>query len=77
MTRTSGKTWKRQDRGLPQSQAWLTVKRQAMCADSCDPVGVYFGTTNGEIWGSRDEGEHWSCLARHLPHVYSVEAAER
>ena len=76
-TRTSGKTWKRQDRGLPQSQAWLTVKRQAMCADTCDPVGIYFGTTNGEIWGSRDEGEHWSCLARHLPHIYSVEAAER
>ena len=26
-------------------------------------IGVYFGTTNGEVWGSIDEGESWRCLA--------------
>ena len=39
----------------PRSQAWWTVKRQAMTADAHDPVGLYFGTTSGELWTSRDE----------------------
>ncbi len=76
VTRNAGKTWKRQDAGLPKSQGWLTVKRQAMGADSHDPVGVYFGTTSGEIWASRDEGGKWTCIARHLPEIYAVEAVE-
>ncbi len=70
-----GKSWQRQASGLPKTQAWLTVKRQAMTADQGSPLGVYFGTTSGEIWGSRDEGRTWKCLAAHLPHVYAVEAA--
>ena len=60
---------------LPSHTAWLTVKRQAMNADQADPVGLYFGTTGGEVWGSRDEGRRFACLARHLPHIYSVETA--
>jgi photosystem II stability/assembly factor-like uncharacterized protein len=76
VTRDAGRTWRRLDRGLPRGQAWLTVKRQAMTADAGDPVGIYFGTTNGEVWGSADEGEAWTCLARHLPHVYALEVAE-
>ena len=71
----AGKTWQRQARGLPDSQAWLTVKRQAMSADDGEPVGVYFGTTSGEVWGSRDEGRTWKRLAAHLPEIYSVETA--
>jgi len=76
VTRDGGKKWKRQDRNLP-AKAWFTVKRQAMANDACEPVGIYFGTTSGEIWGSRDEGERWTCLARHLPHIYSVEVAQK
>ena len=60
------------DAGLPPKQAWWTVKRQAMCGDSRDPIGLYFGTTSGEIWASRNEGSSWTCLARHLPQVFSV-----
>jgi hypothetical protein len=52
------------------------VKRQAMTVDTRDPVGVYFGTTSGEIWASADEGASWECLARHLPEIYSVEHAD-
>jgi photosystem II stability/assembly factor-like uncharacterized protein len=70
-----GKTWQRHATGLPSTQAWLTVKRQAMTADTGEPVGVFFGTTGGEVWGSRDEGRTWKCLAAHLPHIYAVEAA--
>jgi photosystem II stability/assembly factor-like uncharacterized protein len=75
-TRNAGKTWQRQDVGLPAQQAWWTVKRQAMGADARDPVGLYFGTTSGELWASRDEGSRWACIARHLPEIYAVEAAE-
>lgn len=75
-TTDAGGAWTRQDRGLPSANAWFTVKRQAMTAVGSDPVSLYFGTTQGEIWCSRDEGENWTCLARHLPHIYSVETAE-
>jgi len=74
-SRDAGASWRRLDAGLPRAQAWYTVKRQAMCADPLDPVGLYFGTTSGEVWASFDEGESWNCLCLHLPHVYSVEAA--
>lgn len=75
-TRDGGANWQRLDKGLPTSQAWWTVKRQAMTADRQDSVGLYFGTTSGELWQSRDEGGEWHCLARHLPEIYAVEAAE-
>ena len=75
-TRDGGASWQRLDQGLPASQAWWTVKRQAMTADRQDPVGLYFGTTSGELWQSRDEGRQWDCIARHLPEIYAVEAAE-
>jgi photosystem II stability/assembly factor-like uncharacterized protein len=76
VTRNGGKRWQRLDTGLPADQAWWTVKRQAMTADAQDPVGLYFGTTSGELWTSRDEGNRWTTLARHLPEIYAVEAAD-
>ncbi|MGH8661866.1 MAG: glycosyl hydrolase, partial [Burkholderiales bacterium] len=75
VTRNAGNSWQRLDAGLPGKQGWWTVKRQAMCADASDPVGLYFGTTSGELWMSRDEGRRWSCIARHLPEIYAVETA--
>jgi hypothetical protein len=75
-TRDGGKTWQRLDKGLPKNQAWWTVKRQAMGADAQDPVGLYFGTTSGELWMSRDEGKRWAVIAQHLPEIYAVEAAQ-
>ncbi|AUN96002.1 WD40/YVTN/BNR-like repeat-containing protein [Pseudazoarcus pumilus] len=74
-TQDAGASWQRLDQGMPREQAWWTVKRQAMCADAHDPVGLYFGTTSGELWASVDEGAHWRCIARHLPEIYAVEAA--
>jgi photosystem II stability/assembly factor-like uncharacterized protein len=73
-SRDGGRTWKRQDQGLPKSQTWWTVKRQAMSLDGRDPTGLYFGTTSGEVWASRDEGRSFRSIARHLPEIYSVEA---
>lgn len=76
VSRNAGKTWQRLDGGLPASQGWFTVLRQAMSGDARDPVGLYFGTTGGEVWASRNEGVKWSCIARHLPQIYAVEAVQ-
>ena len=75
VTRDAGRRWRRLAVGLPKRQAWWTVMRQAMAADAGAPVGLYLGTTGGELWASRDEGARWGCLARHLPEIYAVEAA--
>ncbi len=74
-TRDGGQSWQRHDAGLPAAQAWWTVKRQAMCVDRQSVVGLYLGTTSGEIWHSGDEGRSWACMARHLPEIYALEAA--
>ncbi len=72
VTRDAGGSWSRLDSGLPE-RGWFTVKRQAMCVDQRDPVGIYFGTTTGEVWASTDEGVSWRQIAAHLPEIYSVE----
>jgi photosystem II stability/assembly factor-like uncharacterized protein len=76
VTRDAGKSWERQADGLPREQAWFTVFRQAMTADAHDPLGLYFGTTAGELWASTNEGARWECIARHLPRIHAVECAE-
>jgi hypothetical protein len=75
VTRNGGKTWQRLDQGLPESQAWWTVKRQAMTADAQATPALYLGTTSGELWLGREEGARWSNIARHLPEIYAVEVA--
>ena len=77
VSRNGGKTWTRQDKGFPRANAWWTVKRQAMAADSGKPLGLYVGNNGGEIWASRNEGARWECIARHLPPVFSVETGAR
>jgi photosystem II stability/assembly factor-like uncharacterized protein len=76
VTRDGGESWSAQTSGLPE-RGWFTVKRQAMTTNAADPVGVFFGTTSGEVWGSFDEGESWQCLAAHLPEIYSIEVVPR
>jgi hypothetical protein len=72
MTNDAGASWQRRDSGFPKEQAWWTVKRQAFCFDHLDPVGLYLGNTGGELWASKDEGETFQCLFRHLPHIFAV-----
>jgi len=74
-SRDGGRSWTRQATGFPEANAWFTVLRQAMACDARDPVGIYVGTTGGEIWASRDEGEGWRCVAAHLPPVLALEVA--
>jgi photosystem II stability/assembly factor-like uncharacterized protein len=76
VTHDAGQSWKRQDKGLPAGNAYFTVKRQAMTADTSESVGLYFGTSQGEVWASFDEGESWGCLAQYLPEIYTLAIAE-
>lgn len=73
-SRDGGDSWVRFAEGLPQENAYLGVLRDGLAVDRLDPVGVYFGTTNGELYGSADEGQTWSLIADHLPAISSVEA---
>ena len=74
-TTDGGDTWQKSTAGLPQDNAYISVLREAMAVDSLDPVGVYFGTSTGQLYGSRDEGRTWSIVADNLPAIWSVEAA--
>ena len=73
-TSDGGRTWTRQDGGFPREHGYFTVKRQAMTCDGGDPLGLYLGTTGGQIWGSLDEGHNWVKLADALPEILAVEA---
>ena len=75
-SRDGGATWTRQSRGFP-SLGWFSVLRQAMKCDANDPLGLYLGTTSGEVWVSRDEGATWSRVAEHLPRILSIQVAAR
>jgi hypothetical protein len=75
VTRNGGRSWQRLNTGLPEAQAWWTVKRQAMTVDAQDQPALYLGTTSGELWIGRDEGARWQNIARHLPEIYAVEVA--
>lgn len=73
-TTDRGASWTRRDAGLP-AGAPLESLREGMHNDRYDEVGVYFGTANGDVYASRDEGETWSRIAQYLPYVTSVHAA--
>ena len=53
-SRTGGNEWEALTNGLPQSDCYVNVLRNAMAVDSLDPCGVYFGTTGGQVYGSAD-----------------------
>jgi photosystem II stability/assembly factor-like uncharacterized protein len=74
-TNDGGSSWLRSVEGLPQEHAYLGVLREAMAVDRLDPVGVYFGTSTGQVYASRDEGVSWALIADNLPSIWSVEAA--
>ncbi|MEO7331929.1 MAG: glycosyl hydrolase [Minicystis sp.] len=71
-THDAGASWARQDKGFPAEQGWWTVKRQCLVVDAGDPVGLYLGTTNGEVWTSADEGASFARLGPNLPHIYAL-----
>jgi len=76
-SRDGGRTWKLLNKGLPQSNAHVLILREAMTCDDRDPAGVYFGTSTGTLFYSRNAGDSWQVLAQYLPPIYSVSAGAR
>ena len=72
-SRTGGNEWEPLTKGLPQSDCYVNVLRDAMAVDSLDSCGVYFGTTGGQVYASADAGDNWAPIVRDLPAVLSVE----
>jgi photosystem II stability/assembly factor-like uncharacterized protein len=72
-SRSGGNEWEPLTDGLPQSDCYVNVLREAMAVDALDACGVYFGTTGGQVYASADAGDHWEAIVRDLPAVLSVE----
>ncbi|HVN51614.1 MAG TPA: hypothetical protein VMT43_09290 [Acidimicrobiales bacterium] len=72
-SRTGGDEWEPLTDGLPQANCFVNVLRDAMAVDALDPCGLYFGTTGGQVYGSKDAGDTWQAIVRDLPRVLSVE----
>lgn len=72
-SKTGGNDWQPMTRGLPQENCYVNVLRDAMCVDTLDDCGVYFGTTGGQVYCSPDGGDNWAPVVRDLPAVLSVE----
>jgi len=72
-SRSGGNEWEALTSGLPQSNCYVNILRDAMAVDSLDDCGIYFGTTGGQVYASADAGDTWDTIARDLPAVLSVE----
>jgi photosystem II stability/assembly factor-like uncharacterized protein len=72
-SRTGGNEWQALTEGLPQSDCYVNVLRDALCVDQLDPCGIYFGTTGGQVYASANAGDRWTPIVRDLPSVLSVE----
>ncbi len=73
-TTDGGDSWSPLRAGLPEN-AYVGVLRQAMAADSFESPGVYFGTTGGQIYFSRNAGEDWQAIPCALPRISSINVA--
>ena len=74
-SRNAGTDWEPLTNGLPQRNAYLHVMREGMATDAMDECGVYVGTTTGQIFSSRDDGDSWELLIDLLPPINSVDCA--
>lgn len=74
-TTNAGESWQPLTKGLPQENAFETVLRDGMSGDTRQPMGLYFGTRNGKLFGSSDGGESWNTIEEGLPAVVCVKTA--
>lgn len=73
-SRDQGRSWRAMTAGLPQHEHFVGVLRDAMTVDPLSPAGVYLGTTMGELYCSRDDGDNWQRLPGQLPRITSLRA---
>lgn len=73
-TEDAGRNWTALTSGLPQSHCYVTILRDGLDTDGLDPLGLYFGTSSGHVYVSRDRGEQWTALPCVLPPILSIDA---
>jgi len=74
-TANAGRTWKKQNKGMPRERAYVGYHREGLATDRLDPAGVYVGTRMGQLFHSSNEGKNWRLIAQWLPPIYSVSTA--
>ncbi|MFP4207923.1 MAG: WD40/YVTN/BNR-like repeat-containing protein [Wenzhouxiangella sp.] len=73
-TENAGADWQPLTDGLPQANCFVTVLRDGLDTDGLQPLGVYFGTSSGQVYYSIDRGDHWQALPATLPPILSIQA---
>lgn len=71
-SRDQGRSWRATTEGLPQKDHFVGVLRDAMAADSLSPGGIYFGTTAGELYWTRNDGDAWERLPGQFPRITTL-----
>jgi len=71
-SRDQGRTWRAMTKGLPQKEHYVGVLRDAMTSDPLTPAGIYMGTTGGEIFYSKDDGDSWKKLPASFPRITTL-----
>ena len=74
-SRDAGDSWEELGKGLS-DEFFVGVMRDALCTDTHDSAGVYFGARNGSVWASADSGDSWREIKQDLPDVMVVRAAK-
>ena len=70
-SRDEGKSWEPLTKGLPQKNAYEVILRDAVAS-----VGdnIFFGTKNGKLFASANDGDSWKLIEGSLPEIYCVKA---
>jgi len=70
-TRDEGKSWQPLTKGLPQKNAYEVILRDAVTS-----VGnnIFFGTKNGKLFASSNDGDSWKMIEGSLPEICCVKA---
>ena len=70
-TRDEGKSWQPLTKGLPQKNAYEVILRDAVAS-----VGdnIFFGTKNGKLFASSNDGDSWKMIEGSLPEICCVKA---
>jgi len=68
-TRDGGKSFDVLQEGLPTHDCYDIVFRHGL---DIDPTGeqLVMGSSQGSLWISENQGDHWTCLSTHLPPIH-------
>ena len=78
-SRDRGESWQPLAAGLPGGHSYVGVLRHGLAADGLGDgaggCGIYFGTSGGQVFYSRDDGDSWHAMPVQLPRILSLAAA--